>query len=202
MGKSFAENFRKAVGGPRALGSYKQSEGMAHSPSHDLGALDPTPEHIKGTVYPYRGTEDHGVPMPHGTDLTSDTDRYYVDESDLPHPDYMSEPVEHPPVNVRVVNESPRERRDWRPFRFLATDQPQRLIGRSDNRTGLRIQNLDAANPVYITQDSGVSPIIGYVIGAGKEINNALETTEDVWIICDAGKTAEISGIQEFTVQV
>lgn len=194
-------NLRTILGGPTAIGSHKQRTGMATSPHHDLGEIDPVPEHVAGVVLPYRGTEDHGVAMPKGTDLTGENDVYYLDESELPVEHYLSHETEHPPINVRVVNEAVCERRDWRPFRLLATDQPQRLIGRLETRTGLRIQNLDAANPIYISTDSGVSPIFGYKITAGREIGNPLSTTEDVWVICDPGLTAEISGISEFTVQ-
>lgn len=178
--------------------AYRQLPGQASSPNREPERIAPIPEHYAGVNFPYRGIETHGVAPDPNIDY-SDPETKYDPETDKE--TYLPEIVEHDPIPVRIVNESPRETDVFRVTRFLANGNAQQLIGRLDSRKSLRIKNLDDTNPVYIGPNSTVNAYTGYPISPGAEIV-PVNATQEVWVTAGAGDayTVEVAVLYEFTV--
>lgn len=192
---------------PFTGGSYRQTRGQADSPERP-DRVKPVPEHVEAPAFPYRGSETHGVPIPHGVDVQE----YYEnntweDGEDAEKP--LPALIEEEPVPVRIVQKTGRELADFRTGRFVVTG-PQMILGRHDKRSTVYIKvNKFLAdgvtantNPVYIGYDSGVQPYTGYRLDVGDNFP-PIESTEAIWATVDAGVTAvEISVIYEFGVEL
>lgn len=178
---------------------YRQQPGQADSPDREPERVQPVPEQYEGVNFPYRGTQKHGVEVP--KDAQYDTREFEWDESAETPDEYMEPEPEPDPIPVRVVNESARERLDWRPVRHVVTDQGQRILNRHDRRGPVRIQNMSLGSNVYVGNDAGVQPYTGFRIKADSEIY-PFTSTEDVWAIADSGETADICIMYEFSVEL
>lgn len=75
------------------------------------------------------------------------------------------------------------------------------ILGRQDNRHHLIITNMDSANNVYIGNSSNVTTNTGFQIGPNTTPPK-LETSEAIYAVTDAGKTARISIVWEYSVGV
>lgn len=182
--------------------AYRQLPGQADSPSREPERVQPVPEQYEGVVFPYRGTEQHGVAVP-------DDARYNTREFQYPEesPDEYLEPEPEPdPIPVRLVNRTARERLDWRSARIRVTDRAQTIVGRHDRRKRLRIKvhyqtdGVDS-NPVWIGQDDSVKPYTGYQMDRGETLD-PFTSTEDVWAICNPGESVEVSVMYEYAVEL
>lgn len=173
--------------------AYRQLPGQADTPKR----VQPEPEHYAGVNFPYRGTETHGVEPPHGAEY--DTREFQYPEE---HPiKYLPEEEEKPPIDVRVVNSSARERLDWRAVRVSVDDTGQQILGRHDKRSAVRIRNHDATNPVYIGRSNGVQSYTGFMIPANSELY-PFRSTEEIWGITDSGNVVEVSVMYDFAVEL
>lgn len=153
----------------------------------------PNTEHYAGVNNPYRGTQDHGVPV-------KDTSHQIPDFNDPELVEYEDEVTEHEPIPVRIVSESAREIRQWRQTQEYPRENPQRVVGEWDKRTSLKITNL-GPDVVYISPDSNVSLMSGYPIPVGKEIS--MVTTDDVWAVAigENDNTATLAILMEYTTK-
>lgn len=185
------------------MGSYRQLTGMQKSPNRP-DRVAPVPEKYQGTSVPYRGTNDHGVPIDKEAEFS---EREYQIEEDKSKPVYLPAEKEVDPITVRVVQDSARERLDWRVVRFVVGDVAQQILGRLETRRSVTIRvhevKSDGAtansSPIYIGNDNGLRPMTGERVPAGG-IVDALRTTEDIWAVTDPGVQVEISIRYEFAV--
>lgn len=182
--------------------AYRQLPGQADGPSREPERVQPVPEHYEGVNFPYRGTEQHGVAVPEGAQYDTREFAYpeeaaEVAEPALPEPD---------PVLVKVVQDSARERLEWRAVRYRVTDQGQRILGRHEKRRGVRIKvhfQTDGVDskPIYLGYDSGVQPYTGFQLDRGETLF-PFTSTEDVWAICNPGESVDISIMYEYAVEL
>lgn len=181
------------------MGSYRQLTGMMEPPNRP-DRVKPIPEKVEGENFPYRGDNDHGVAPSKGV---NSEDYYEHDEwADGPAVIPVVKPEPEPePVAVRIVQKTARERRDWRAGQFTVQDFGQQLLGRLDKRLTVRIVNNSSDTNVYIGHDSGVRPYTGFILEPKKDIPD-LQTTEDIWVVCDATKSAVVSFEYEFGVEL
>lgn len=179
--------------------AYRQRPGQADSSDHPK-RLPPVMEKYAGKNLPWRGTQDHGVPIAdHTPGDVLESEHPWVDEkADI---DYLPPENEPVPILVRVVNEHARELKDWRVGRSSVSTQAVQIVGKNMARKGLRIRNLDAANAVYIGPDSSVSTYTGYKIPAGTE-PMPFVTTEEVWATTGDATVVEIGLLYEFSVEL
>lgn len=188
-------------------GSYRQRPGQQKAPDRP-DRVTPVPEHYEGVSFPYRGTQNHGV----APSKTDDPEQYYDaqafdDETDKVV--FLPAEVEVEPVPVRIVNETSRERNDWRAGRFLVTEIPQEILGRNDKRKSVRIKvhafksdgTTANTDPIFIGNDAGLRPYTGFQISAGEELY-PFKSTENVFAITLPGVFVEISMISEFSVEL
>lgn len=189
--------------------TYKQNGGMASSSVH-VDAEKPVPEHVKGTVLPYRGMENHGVqqeaPIPEYIDDT------WPEADEQPH--YAQGPTEDEPLPVRIVNSSfGTEFQDFRAFTAYvpsanaqAQNTPCIIVGRIDPQQNekrvVHIQNQHATKSIYIGSDNSVSPLNGYLIKAGQELPYPLTVESEIWGVSEDGTNVPVGVLVEFSVEL
>jgi hypothetical protein len=162
--------------------------GQAKTSAEAPNRVTPVPEHYAGTVFPYRGTETHGVDP--STEVTIDPEEAdYGTTVAVP-----LEPVEkeQEPVPVKIVGEGgPGELRTWFIIReYVRTGEgPRRIVGQDENRTKVKIRNLHAADTLWIMAEPYNDTNFGYPILAGAELE--LTAVTDVW--AKVGAAADIS---------
>jgi hypothetical protein len=175
--------------------SYKQQGGMASSSVREEATkpiLDPP---VEGTVFPYRGTETHGVkpekaPPP------------YVDE--WPEEDasehYQEGPTEVDPVPVRIVQEFASPRKEIRTRQMPVSQDPKQIVNRNEARSRVWVKNIDQTNAVYIGNDSNVTTVSGYKLSAGQELPGIV-ATEDMWATTGDTTQVVLCILEELEVQ-
>lgn len=178
--------------------AYRQVPGMAETPPERPQHVEPVPEHYQGVNFPYRGTENHGVAAPdHAEYDTREFEATFEDEAN-----YLPAEAETPPIAVRVVNKTARERREFRSSRFTLTDSPQQMLGRNDKRTSVRIRSRASnTGTAWVGPDNGVNALVSYGIAAGAELTD-LDTTEEIWGVADATKTLDLFIIETYAVEL
>lgn len=188
------------------MGSYRQLLGMAAPAKDRKDRVTPVEEHYEGTNFPYRGTEPHGVEPTPGVEYGDVQNEYTTDAATKIA--YLPEPKEDDPVAVKIVQGAKRERLDWRALRFFVTDVPQEIVGRHEKRRSLQIyvhekknDGTDNTDPIFVGPDSGLRPYTGFRIPAGSTMDT-LHTTENVYAVCESGKTVEISIVYEYGVEL
>jgi hypothetical protein len=178
--------------------AYRQLPGQASEPPDRLGAIEPVEEHVKGTVFPYRGMENHGVqPL----DVDYDTQKYAVDEREFDeHPEYLSEDVVAEPIPVRVVQEFAHVRKEIRTRQMPVTDVIQ-IVNRNDARSRIWIKNIGGTNAVFIGNDNNVSAVTGFKLSAG-DVLEGVVTTEDIYATTGDGSTTTVAILEEVEVNI
>lgn len=190
------------------MGSYRQLTGMQKSPDRP-DRVQPIPEKYEGVTLPYRGTNDHGVPVAKDVDYDTREFEYHQPDTEI---GYLPDPDKDipDPIPVRIVQgDSRRERLDWRAVRFLVGETAQQILGRHEKRRNVVISVHDVksdgstenTSPIYIGNDNGLRPMTGYRIGPGRTFDS-LRSTEDVWAVTDPGSQVEISILYEFGVEI
>lgn len=180
------------------MGSYRQLTGMMKSPKRP-DRVQPVPEKVEGENFPYRGNETHGVASTGGVD----PEGYYEHDqwSDGDDPRVLKPEAEIEPVPVRVVQKTSHERRDWRSGQYTVQDFGQQIVGRHEKRLTLTITNNSVDTNVYLGHDSGVRPYTGYILAPGKS-TPVIQTTEDLWAVCDPTKSVVVSFMYEFGIEL
>ncbi len=131
-------------------------------------AVEPRPEAVVGTNFPYRGMNDHGVPVEHVDPVS------FAGYEDTQAGVY--EPAEEipDPIPVRVVREFTRELRRSRTAQFVvdgtgtSSALVQMIAGRNPARTSISVKNF-GAQTVWIGESESVATFTGYPIAAGVE---------------------------------
>jgi len=182
------------------MSGYRATGGMASravKTEHEGQHRDPEPEKVAGTVFPYRGVENHGV-------APNQAPPAYIDDQwpeDTEAPHYVPGPTEDDPLPVRIVQESGNERMMWRVNQMpVAADTPTPILGRQDSRRNVTIRLPSLSNGVWIGPDENVNRVTGYQLEAGTEFT--LRTTEEVWAIGDGTNQSTVAVLWEFAVPV
>lgn len=131
-------------------------------------------------VLPYRGQEYHGV-NPNLGGPPPDLNKDVFDQSAVKYDPQEDQPVDIRPVPVHIVNLSGRERRAFRTTAEVVSNIAVLLAGHDPARTSLMIKNTDAANTVFISDNSNPNPVTSYPLGPGVEVS--LGTEDAVYII-------------------
>jgi hypothetical protein len=140
-------------------------------------------EDYAGDNHPYRGTENHGVAdtaKPHDPDVYGLND----DEPDgIPVSVLVHEEKTPDPVPVRIVTEYKKEIHRFGTDRVVldfttannAANRPVEIVGRSENRTSIKLRNMDPTNWVYIGGTREEVAMRGYPITPGSDVTLSAE---------------------------
>lgn len=152
--------------------------GKFPQPVGPIEAATPVPERIAGTVFPYRGQEQHGVA--HTAEPFVDGDQWDIDAVDT-----KPEPAPIDPIPVIIVNVTGNERRTFHTAQVTVGVTPTLVLGRNDKRTSVRIRNLEVvAGPIaYIGNSVNVAAISGWALYPGTELE--LKTEDVVYCLAD-----------------
>lgn len=157
--------------------------------------VTPIAERYAGENLPYRGIENHGVPV---FDKPGPLDADELDYEKEEAFDYPSDPQgDQRPVPVYVVNNSPVEQKRWIPSQSPVADiEAVRLAGQDRRRTKLRLKVLATTDSVFIGNQPNVSSSTGVII-EGTDGWIDLVTTDEVWAICASGDSTTVHVIAE-----
>lgn len=178
--------------------SYRQRPGMAKPPTSEPERVEPVPENYKGVNFPYRGTNKHGVEVPE--DAQYDTREFQFDmpdEDDLP--EYVEAEDEPEPIPVRLVQDSARERLEFRTLRMNVRDVRTQLANRLDSRRNLTIKVDTGVSALYIGDDT-VTTYTGYKLDQGESIT--FRSTETIYAVCAPGDGSEVSIAYEYAIEL
>lgn len=174
---------------------YTKSEGQFPRVP-DVPVLKPEVEHVAGKVFPYRGTEQHGVSDPNiKIDYPDET---WPDTTIAAFEEHKPDPE---PVPVKIVRTGAREIRDWRTRQTVVTGTPILVVGRNLDRTTVRIRNTSATIVAYIGNTVSVSAISGYPIAANSE-SIPITTSEEIYGISGDGNPLTLAVLEELAVEV
>ena len=139
--------------------------------------LTPDPDDIAGNVNAYRGIENHGVVADTRFD---DPDGY----DGLVPVEFEEEKETVEAIPVIVVNQSRQEIRDWgvnRTFANSFNNGANRIVGRDDKRTALRIRNIHGSFTLWVANEPHLAtPDWGYPVPFGTEFVLD-DATQDIW---------------------
>lgn len=179
--------------------AFRQRNGQATPRDREPERVQPVPEEYEGVNFPYRGTEQHGVPVPPNA-------KYDTREFEYEQPDtkvgYLPEDKEPDPIPVRIVQESARERLEWRCIQGSVGDAPVPIVDRLEARRSLAVKVMpDSPNGVYVGPTQDVKPYTGFYVAPGEKVE--LRSTERVWAISAvAGTVATYCVMYEFGVEL
>lgn len=164
------------------LGSPNQSKGNEDR-STPTGAIEPEPEHVAGTVFAYRGMENHGVET-----NSAYRDPEYVEQAEVRSALVYMEPEEEPtPVPVRIVDSSSREMPLFRTVHAFAGGTTERLNAvnicpadlQSMTRRRVYVRNMSAKR-IYLGNDqSTANAMNGWPLEAGETWDT--DSVDDIW---------------------
>lgn len=178
--------------------SYKATGGMA-SRAVQGEPVEPQPEKVAGTVFPYRGVENHGV-------APERAPQAYVDDqwpSDDEATHYVDGPTEDEPIPVRIVNQHSKFRRIAR-MRQVPLSSSKALLGRNDSRVTANIKNI-GGNAVYLTPepvDDGVALISGYKVAATTGEYQNWIGTEELYASTGDGSSSTVCVVEIIEIPV
>jgi len=160
--------------------------------------VTPVPEEYEGVNFPYRGSQNHGVPQQQNIDPESYYDHTQYDDGEIPAT--LPAEKEADPIPVKIVQDTARERLQIRFGNFLAQETGQAIVNRHEKRRVLTLFNNDSTNSVYLGEEAGVRVATGFELEAGKQIE--IRSTEEVWVITDPTITVKVSYAWEYAVEL
>lgn len=160
-------------------------------PTDNQTPLEPVPEDYTGKVYPYRGTETHGVPDP---DYTEPDLEFKGEQARV---EYEEPEKETDPIPVRVVNEYAREETQWRVSRFpVSAGQSTHIVARDRTRTQVIVKVVTGS--IVISDQQNPAAFTGYPLGAGETF-----TTDAVTPVYATGVAdADVAVLQSYRVEL
>jgi hypothetical protein len=175
--------------------------GSFDDPSGATGPIMPIPDRAYAPVFPYRGTQDHGVPVDNQNWIPEDADEAsWQGETTY---DVPVEPIA--PIPVEIVNSGQNEIRAWRAVHFnVGKVAPVLIIGQNVRMTKVTIRHAGTAaddGVLWFGHDSNVTPnLSGWPLFARELVE--INTAEEIYAVMGAG-TAEstpVAVIIEVTV--
>ncbi len=177
------------------MSGYRATGGMA-SRAHQDGTVTPVPDKVAGTVFPYRGTEQHGVQA--NQEPPAYLDDQWPEDSEAPH--YVQGPTEEDPLPGKIVQESSSERMMFRTNQMpVSTTEPKPIVDRLDSRRNVTVKNPTGGNDVWISPDENVNAVSGFLLEPGEQVT--LRTTEQIWAITETAQTT-VHVLWEYAVPV
>lgn len=156
-------------------------------PGDTTNALQPIPEKTYAPVFPYRGMEQHGVPVPAKPWIPQDANEQSWEGEEVFEPE--SVPLE--PVPVYIVRESAREIRSWRSLCLPVPKSPVLLVGQNERMNRVRIRNIGLATDDTVAwighTPNMAARLSGYPIYPGESVD--ICTEEEVYALCDPTAT-------------
>jgi hypothetical protein len=161
--------------------------------------LVPAPDRYGGVNFPYRGSQDHGVPP---TETATGTAENY--EGGTVEVSYPAADAEVPPVPVRIVETDTRhEYTQWRAIQAFASGAPSMVVSRQEGRDRVTIKNIDSSTgtAVWLGPDANVSKMSGFRIEKdGGSVT--LQTEAEVWAVSDDPlKVVPLCAVTEFSTR-
>jgi hypothetical protein len=165
--------------------------------------VKPEPERVAGTVFPYRGVENHGVkPLQDPPEYTDD--QWPADDESVK---YVAGPTEDDPLPVRVVNQHSVSRRVPRTQQVPVTEST-RLIGRNDDRISVTIANHSSTVSIYLTHEAVSADFAranGFRILGSTNVGSRLEkieTTEALFATTETGAAVTVGILEIIEIPV
>lgn len=147
-----------------------------------------------GPVFPYRGTQTHGVePQTEQAAVGSPEN----DEGGAVEFDYVAPVEDAAPVPVRIVDTAAHEYSDWRANQSFANPSPNRVVNRKEGRKSLTIKNIGTVH-VWVGPDSNVSPMAGYRVDSGGG-TFTLDGEAEVWAVSNDATAVPLCIYFEFS---
>lgn len=163
--------------------------GMGYTPpAGALFAVTPVEDPDYAEVFPYRGTEQHGVDAGRPWTPTDATASSWEGPIKSEAPD-----IDPEPVPVRIVQEKNDELRTFHAFQTGCAGSAVNIVGRDTKRTDVTIKNTSAANTVWIGSDTSVTPTNGYPIAAGS--SETLAVDEPIYAVATNAAAATLAVI-------
>lgn len=183
---------------------HRQLPGQADNPEdkkQDDGRIDPVPEKVAGTVYPYRGMEQHGVKQPEDMPIR-ETGEYTLGPDEFYNFESLPEEKEPEPVPVRIVTTAARVRKSYRVSRYTSTELAGSLVGRKDSRTRLLIRSATSNTGIAWVSNSMelANPVFGWGLDAGSQLE--MFSTEQVFVCSESGETQSLYVMEEFEIEL
>ena len=187
---------------PDSTVPFSRSYGVQENTEVDEGPrpgtiIEPIPEHYAGTVFPYRGTETHGV-HPMFTPVVSPEEweggMVTVD------PDKGDDGPPEAAMPVRIVQVGPKEIDQFRVNRITVDGQARLVVNRMPERESFRIKNLDGAKAIYVSDQSNVSAATGWRVDAGQEFT--VDADNEVYAISADGTAVEAVVLLTYSVAI
>lgn len=171
----------------------EQSSEPEPIPTINGGYIVPLEEKSTGVNFPYRGSEQHGVPVDWSPDKSPEEWEGGIVRFREPEP-------ETEPVAVRIVETSSQELRKFRVAQHIVGASPTLVAGRFNKRTRCTIRNMDADTVAYISSASAVSTWTGYPINFGADLD--ISADDEVWAISADGSNVSLAVLIEYIVSV
>lgn len=157
-------------------------------------AVKPLEEHYTGDVFPYRGTENHGVNPLFSIPVPDDEWEGGSVPVDV---DYKEEEPE--PQKVIIVRQGRTEILEFRTFHTVANANPTLAISSMLKRQVTKIKNIGTA-AIWIGHNESVSALSGYKLDANAEFTT--NSTTDIWMISFDGNQQEVCVAIEIAVAI
>lgn len=184
----------------RPAGSKPRPKGTTTTQSAAKAAA-PAEVEQEGNI-PYRGYVDHGLPVEQDFRPEQDESQPAVEDLVTWDTPEDREPAPIPVYTVPGPGESGTVHRLFRTWYESASSTIRMIAGRHEARSKIKINNV-SANTVWIGPDLSVSPMNGYPIPAGTNLE--LTTNREVYVVIDptvaAGTVSALAILEEYTVQ-
>ena len=154
-------------------------------------AITPVVEDVPGPVFAYRGQEQHGVPVTHGTEAPNDPRNAFLHTVDVENVHEL-----HPPTPILVRDVTTKRRKRSRVITSSVNATSRLVLNRQETRTRVILSNWSAEN-IYIGFDnSTASALSGFPLSAWGSVE--LFTTEEIWGVSETGDACEVRILVEW----
>jgi hypothetical protein len=152
---------------------------VTSDPVRDRQPITPVMESVDADVFPYRGTQTHGV---------EPTEKFLepADYTDGRPVEYERAETPPDPIPVRIVSESGRELRQFRTVAMATGDNvngARMVLGQDEERSSVRLKHITESAVVWVSHEYGsAGPINGYPLAEGDEWSSNAHTPIYAWV--------------------
>jgi hypothetical protein len=178
-----------------------ETGGTFPDPNGAVEYIRPIPERSYAPVFPYRGVQQHGVPIENDPWIpaTADEQSWQGEEN------FDPAVVPIAPIPVEIVNSSGDEIRSWRSVHFfIGKTSPVLVVGQNKRMNRILLRHAGPANDdgvIWIGHESSIMPdLSGYPLFARETVE--LYGGEEIYAMMGAGTgtTVPLAIIIEHTV--